>query len=66
MVTLGISDYLDFVHHHVWKDRDLFNEIGSLRHDLQLSGYPQGFTDSVNNSKGKSRLNKQQKPLASV
>jgi hypothetical protein len=30
------------------------------------SGYPQGFTDSVINSKGRSRPNKQQKLLGSV
>jgi hypothetical protein len=38
----------------------------SLRNDLQLNGYPQGFTDSVINSKGSSHLNKEQKPLDSV
>jgi hypothetical protein len=32
----------------------VFNEISNLRHDHQLSGYPQGFTDSVINSKGSS------------
>jgi hypothetical protein len=40
-----------------WKD--LVNEISSLRRDLQLSGYPQGFTDLVINSKGNSRPNKE-------
>jgi hypothetical protein len=34
--------------------------------DLQLDGYPQGFTDSAINSKGSSRPNKDQKPLGSV
>jgi hypothetical protein len=29
--------------------RDLCNEISSLRCDLQLNGYPQGFVDSVIN-----------------
>jgi hypothetical protein len=43
-----------------------FKEINSLRSYLQLSGYPQGFLDSVINSKGSSRLNKEQKPLGSV
>jgi hypothetical protein len=27
--------------------QDLFNETSSLRRDLQLNGYPQGFIDSV-------------------
>jgi hypothetical protein len=45
---------------------DLFDEISSLTRDLQLSGYPQDFTDSVFNSKGSRRLNKEQKPLTSV
>jgi hypothetical protein len=34
------------------KDRDLCNENGSHRCDLQLNSYPQGFTGSVINSKG--------------
>jgi hypothetical protein len=42
--------------------QDLVNRISSLRHDLLLNGYPQGFTDSVINAKGISRLNKEQKP----
>jgi hypothetical protein len=46
--------------------QDLFNEISSLRRDLQLKGYPQGFSDSVINSKGSNRLNKEQKPLGFV
>jgi hypothetical protein len=33
---------------------------------LQLNGYPQGFIDSVSNSKGSSRPNKEEKPLGSV
>jgi hypothetical protein len=41
-------------------------EISSLRRDLQLNGYPQGFIDSVINAKGSSRLNEEQKPLGSV
>jgi hypothetical protein len=32
----------------------LCNEISTLRHDLQLNGYPGGFTDSAINSKGRS------------
>jgi hypothetical protein len=47
------------------EQQDLFNEISSLRRDLQPNGYPQGFTDSVINSKHSSRLNKEQKPLGS-
>jgi hypothetical protein len=41
-------------------------EISSLGSDLQLKGYPQGFLDSVINSMGSSRLNKEQKPLGAV
>jgi hypothetical protein len=37
----------------------MFSEIGSLKHYLQLNGYPQGFVDSVINSKGSSRPNKE-------
>jgi hypothetical protein len=48
------------------EQQDLFDEIGSLRHDLQLSGYPQGFIDSVINSKDSSHLNKEEKPLGSL
>jgi hypothetical protein len=46
--------------------QDLIKEISSLRSDLQLNGYPQGFIDSVINSKGSSRLNKEQMILDSV
>jgi hypothetical protein len=42
------------------------NEIRRLKHDLQLSGYPQGFIDSVINSEGSSLSNKDKKPLGSV
>jgi hypothetical protein len=45
---------------------DLVNEISSLRPDLQLNGYSQGFIDSVINSKGSNLLSKQEKPLGSV
>jgi hypothetical protein len=45
---------------------NLFNEISNLRCDLQLNCYPQNFIDSVINSKGSSRLNKEEKPLGSV
>jgi hypothetical protein len=40
-------------------------KIGSLRHDLQLNGYPQGFIDPVINSKGSSS-NKEEKSLGSM
>jgi hypothetical protein len=43
--------------------QDLCYEIRGLRHDLQLNGYPRGFIDSVINSKGSSRLNKEKKSL---
>jgi hypothetical protein len=46
--------------------QDLFNKISSLRRDLQLNGYPQGFIVSVINSKGSSHRNKAEKPLGSV
>jgi hypothetical protein len=46
--------------------QDLVKEMSTLRSDLELSGYPQDFNDSVINSKGSSRLNKEQKPLGSV
>ena len=41
-------------------------EISSLKHDLQLSAYPQGSIDSVINSKVSSRPNKEKQPLGSV
>jgi hypothetical protein len=47
-------------------DQDLAKEMSNLRSDLQLNGYPQGFIDSVINSKDSSRLNEKQKPLGSV
>jgi hypothetical protein len=51
----------------IYQERqDLFNEIDSLRLDLQLKGYPQGFVDSATSSKGRSYLNKEQKPLGCV
>jgi hypothetical protein len=46
--------------------QDLCDEIRGLRHDLQLNGYPRGFIDSVINSKGSSRLNKEEEPLGYV
>jgi hypothetical protein len=46
--------------------QDLFNEISSLKRDLQLNGYTQGFTGSVINSKASCHLNKEQEPLGSV
>jgi hypothetical protein len=45
---------------------DLLNEISNLKHDFQLNGYPQGFIDSVINSKGSSHPNTEEKPLGSV
>jgi hypothetical protein len=47
------------------KQQDLVNEISNVRCDLQLTAYPQGFIDSVINSKGSSRLNKEVRPLGS-
>jgi hypothetical protein len=41
------------------------HEISSLKHDVQLNSYPQGFFDMVVNSKGSSCQNKE-KPLGSV
>jgi hypothetical protein len=46
--------------------QDLFNEVSSLRSDLQPSGYPQGFTGSAIICNGSGRLNKEQKRLGSV
>jgi hypothetical protein len=46
--------------------QDLFIEVGNLTRDIQLSGYPQGFIDSVINSKGSISPNKEGKPLGSV
>jgi hypothetical protein len=43
-----------------------FNEISSLRHDHQLSGYSQEFMASVTYSKDNSHSNKEEKPLGSV
>jgi hypothetical protein len=51
----------------ICQDRqDLAKEINNLRHDLQLNGYPQGFIDSVINSKGSSRPKTEEKPLDSL
>jgi hypothetical protein len=46
--------------------QDPFNEISSLRRDLQLNGCSQNFIDSVIISKGSSRPNKEEKHLDSV
>jgi hypothetical protein len=43
--------------------RDVFNEISSLRRDLQLNGYPQGFTDLIINSKCSRHPIKKEKSL---
>jgi hypothetical protein len=48
------------------EEQDLFNEICSLRRDLQLNGNPHGLIDSVINSKRSSRLNKGQNPQGSA
>jgi hypothetical protein len=51
----------------IYQERqDLAKEISTLRSDLQLNDYRQGFIDSVINSKGSSRLNEEQKPLGFV
>jgi hypothetical protein len=42
------------------------NEISNLKRDLQLNDYPQGFIDSVINSKGSSHPNTEENPLGSV
>jgi hypothetical protein len=42
-------------------------EVNNLRRDLQLSGYSQGFIDSIIRSKGSSRQKKkEEKPLGTV
>jgi hypothetical protein len=46
--------------------QDLFHESSNLGRDLKLSAYPQGFIDSVVNSKGSRHPNKEEKPLGSV
>jgi hypothetical protein len=46
--------------------QELFNEIGRLRLDFQLTSYPQGFIDLVINSKGSSHPNQEEEPLGSV
>jgi hypothetical protein len=48
------------------QEQYLFDEISSLRSDLQPNGYPQGFIDSVINSKRSNSPNKEEKPLVSV
>jgi hypothetical protein len=50
----------------ICQEQDLYNEIISLRRDLQLSGYRQGFIDLVITSKGISHPNKEKRPLGSV
>jgi hypothetical protein len=46
--------------------QDLFNEISSLRSDLQLNSYPQGVIDSIIGSKDSSHSTKVEIPLGSV
>jgi hypothetical protein len=45
------------------KRQDLCNEVSNLRHDLQLNDHSQSFLDSVINSEGNRRLNREEKPL---
>jgi hypothetical protein len=47
------------------EQQNLSSEISNLRYD-QLSGYSEGFIDFVINSKGSSRLNKEEKSLGPV
>jgi hypothetical protein len=47
----------------ICQEQDLDNEIRKLTRDLQLNGYSQGFIDSVVNSQGSCRPNKEQKSL---
>jgi hypothetical protein len=44
----------------------LFIDIENLTRDHQLSDFPQGFIDSVNNSKGSRSRSKEERPLAFV
>jgi hypothetical protein len=44
----------------------VIKEINNLRHELQLNGYPQGFIDSVINSKVSIHQKTEEKPLGSV
>jgi hypothetical protein len=46
--------------------QDLLNEIGKLRRDIQLNGYPQGAIDSTISSKGSSRMNKEEKRISHI
>jgi hypothetical protein len=46
--------------------QNLINGIISLRLDLQLNGYPQGFVETITISKGNIRTNKEENPLGSV
>jgi predicted GIY-YIG superfamily endonuclease len=48
------------------KQQDLLVEVNNLRRDLQLSGYPQGFINSVVRSKGSSHQKNEEKPLGSM
>jgi hypothetical protein len=50
----------------VKEQQDLVKEISSLKSDLQLNCYPQGFIDSVINAKGSNHLTKEHKPLGSL
>jgi hypothetical protein len=50
----------------ICQEQDPLVEVNNLRRDLQLSGYPQGFINSVARSKGSSRQKKEDKPLGSV
>jgi hypothetical protein len=50
----------------ICQEQDLLVEANNLRRDLQLSGYPQGFINSVVRSMGSNRQKKEEKPLGSV
>jgi hypothetical protein len=50
----------------ICQEQDRSNEVNCLGRDLQLSGYPQGFIDSVTNSKDSSCPNKDEMALGSL
>jgi hypothetical protein len=47
----------------IHQKQHLFNKLSNLRHDLQVNGYPQGFNDSVINSKGTGMVQIKRKSL---
>jgi hypothetical protein len=48
------------------QEQGLFNKISSLRYDLQVNGYPQGFIDSVIDYTGGSCPNKEERLPGSI